>query len=383
MDRSAVFGKNNKIVTTLKLLYGRRKNLIYNIFGAIMKKSILILIMFAASLLPQVLRAQTQLTGAGATFPYVIYSKWFSLYHQKTGVQINYQSIGSGAGIRQVIEGTVDFGASDGPMSDKQLKLAKQRQGTEILHIPTVMGAVVLSYNLPSLKGKLKLDGETVGDIFLGKIFMWNDKRIAKLNPGLNLPNRPILVAHRSDGSGTSFIFTNYLSKVNKEWARKVGFGTAVNWPVGLGGKGNEGVAGLIKQTRGSIGYVELAYAVQNNLPFATLKNKDGYFVEPDFNTVSAAAAGASENMPTDLRVILTNEPGKNAYPISGFTWLLIYKNMKNEAKAKALVGFLRWALEKGEKYAKDLYYAPLPKSVIKLCEEKIKTITVNGKPIK
>ncbi len=344
-----------------------------------MKKQILILVAFGLSFLPQALKAQVRLNGAGATFPYVIYSKWFDLYHQQTGVQINYQSIGSGAGIRQVIEGTVDFGASDGPMSDKQLALARKKRGTEILHIPTVMGAVVVSYNLPSLKKKLKLDGKTIGDIFLGKILMWNDKKIGALNPGVVLPERPILVAHRSDGSGTSFIFTNYLSKVNKEWAKKVGFGTAVNWPVGLGGKGNEGVSGLIKQTEGSIGYVELAYAVKNKLSYATLKNKDGYFVEPNFETVSAAAAGAIKNIPQDLRIILTNEPGKNSYPISGFTWLLIYKNMKNKAKAKALVNFLHWAMEKGETYAKDLFYAPLPKSVIKLCEQKIKTITVNG----
>ncbi len=343
------------------------------------------LFLFAAAffaLLSTLTIAQVQLTGAGATFPYVIYSQWFDLYHQKTGVQINYQSIGSGAGIRQVIEGTVDFGASDGPMSDKQLKQAKEKRGTEILHIPTVMGAVVVSYNLPSVKEILKLDGKTLGDIFLGKIYMWNDKRIQELNPGVKLPDRAILVAHRSDGSGTSFIFTNYLSKVNDEWAKKVGFGTSVSWPVGLGGKGNEGVSGLVKQTGGAIGYVELAYAVQNKLPYLLLKNKDGNFVKADFNTVSAAAEGASKNMPDDLRAILTNAGGKNSYPISGFTWLLIYKDMKDKVKAKALVNFLRWALEKGEAYAKDLYYAPLPKSVVKLCEKKIDSITVNGQRI-
>jgi len=348
-----------------------------------MKIKIVSFVIVLLSLFTGLAAAQVQLNGAGATFPYVIYSKWFDLYKQETGVQINYQAIGSGAGIRQVIEGTVDFGASDGPMNDKQLKDAKEKRGTEILHIPTVMGAVVLSYNLPSINKALKLDGKTIGDIFLGKIFMWNDKRIAKLNPGVKLPNRAILVAHRSDGSGTSFIFTNYLSKVNEEWAKKVGFGTSVNWPVGLGGKGNDGVAGLIKQMEGSIGYVELAYAVQNNLKYATLKNKDGNFVKADFNTVSAAAEGASNNMPADLRAILTNAPGKNSYPISGFTWLLIYKDMHDKQKAESLVKFLHWALEKGEAYAKDLYYAPLPKSVVKLCEQKINSITVNGHPVK
>ncbi|GBD91011.1 phosphate-binding protein PstS precursor [bacterium BMS3Abin04] len=344
------------------------------------------LFLFAAillSLFSNMVIGQVQLNGAGATFPYVIYSKWFDLYNRETGVRINYQAIGSGAGIRQVTEGTVDFGASDGPMSDIQLKKAKEKRGTEILHIPTVMGAVVLSYNLPSIKEVMKLDGKTVGDIFLGKIIMWNDKRIVELNPGVNLPHRPILVAHRSDGSGTSYIFTNYLSKVNTEWAKNVGFGTAVNWPVGLGGKGNDGVAGIVKQTEGSIGYVELAYAVQNKLQYATLKNKDGYFVKADFNTVSAAAEGASKNMPEDLRAILTNAPGKNAYPISGFTWLLVYKNMNDRKKAESLVKFLHWAMEKGEAYAKDLYYAPLPESVIKLCEKKINSITANGRALK
>ncbi len=327
--------------------------------------------------------AQVQLNAAGATFPYVIYSKWFDVYKTETGVQINYQAIGSGAGIKQVIEGTVDFGASDGPMSDKQLAEAKKKRGTEILHIPTVMGGVVLSYNLPSVGKGLKLDGQTVGDIFLGKITMWNDPKIKAMNPGAKLPDQAILVAHRSDGSGTSFIFTNYLSKVNKEWANKVGFGTSVNWPVGLGGKGNDGVAGLVKQTEGSIGYVELAYAVKNNLPFALLKNKAGNFVEANFKTVSAAAEGASKNMPKDLRAIITNADGKDSYPISGFTWLLVYKNMQNKQKAEALVKFLHWAMKKGESYAEGLYYAPLPKAVVKLCEKKIDTITYDGHKIK
>ncbi len=326
--------------------------------------------------------SQVQLNGAGATFPAVIYSKWFDLYHHKTGVQINYQAIGSGAGIRQITEGTVDFGASDGPMSNEQLKNAKEKRGTEILHIPTVLGAVVLCYNLPSVGKGLKLDGATVADIFLGKITKWNDKKIKALNPNVKLPDVHILVAHRSDGSGTTFIFTNYLSKVSDEWKTKVYYGTAVSWPEGLGGKGNAGVTGLVKQSKGAIGYVELAYAIQNNLNFAILKNKAGKFVEANFNSVSAAAEGASKNMPPDLRVIITDADGNNSYPISGFTWLLIYKNMNNEIKAKELVKFLFWAMEKGEAYAKDLYYAPLPNSVVKLNKAKIRSITYNGKKI-
>jgi len=320
--------------------------------------------------------AQLKLNGAGATFPYVIYSKWFDVYHQKTGVEFNYQAIGSGGGIRQVIEGTVDFGASDAPMKESEMKAVKDKQGTEILHIPTVMGAVVVSYNLAQVGHGLKLTPEVLADIFLGKITMWNDSKIAAINSGKKLPNKPILVAHRSDGSGTTNIFTDYLTKVSKEWAKKVGVGKSVKWPVGLGGKGNDGVAGLIKQTEGSIGYVELAYAVQNKLSYASLQNKAGYFVEPSFAAVSAAAAGAVKNMPADLRVSLTNADGKDAYPISGFTWLLIYKNMKDKKKEVEMKKFLRWAMTDGESYAKDLYYAPLPKEVVKLCEKKIDQIT-------
>lgn len=320
--------------------------------------------------------AQLKINGAGATFPYVIYSKWFDVYHQKTGIEFNYQAIGSGGGIRQVIEGTVDFGASDAPMKESEMKAVKDKQGTEILHIPTVMGAVVVSYNLAQAGHGLKLTPEVLADIFLGKITMWNDSKITAINPGKKLPNEAILVAHRSDGSGTTNIFTDYLTKVSKDWAKKVGVGKSVKWPVGLGGKGNDGVAGLIKQTEGSIGYVELAYAVQNKLSYASLKNKAGYYVEPSFAAVSAAAAGAVKNMPADLRVSLTDAGGKDAYPISGFTWLLIYKNMKDKKKETELKKFLRWAMTDGESYAKDLYYAPLPKEVVKLCEKKIDQIT-------
>ncbi|MGK9369640.1 phosphate ABC transporter substrate-binding protein PstS [Melioribacter sp. Ez-97] len=347
-----------------------------------MYKKIIYLMMFMIAGLIN-LPAQVKLNGAGATFPYVIYSKWFDEFHKQTGVQINYQSIGSGGGIKQVIEGTVDFGASDGPMSDEQLKEAKAKQGTDVIHIPTVLGAVVLSYNLPEVKEKIKLDGPTIADIFLGKIYKWNDKRIAKLNPGVKLPNRSIIVVHRSDGSGTTFIFTHYLSNVSKEWAKKVGYNTSVNWPIGLGGKGNEGVAGMVKQTKGAIGYVELAYAVKNKLSHVAIKNRAGNFIEANFKTVSAASDGAAKDMPDDLRAMITNADGKDSYPISGFTWLLIYKDMKDSKKAEALVKFLRWALTKGESYAESLYYAPLPPSVVKLCMKKIDMLTVNGKPIK
>ncbi len=337
-------------------------------------------ILFAAlmlSVLTGMTNAQQKLNGAGATFPYVIYSKWFDVYHQKTGIEFNYQSIGSGGGIRQVIQGTVDFGASDAPMSEKQMKQVKDKQGTEILHIPTVMGAVVITYNLPGVGKGLKITPEVLSDIYLGKITKWNDSRITSDNKGTKLPNEAIFVTHRSDGSGTTNIFTGYLSKVSDTWQKKVGQGTAVNWPVGLGGKGNEGVAGLVKQTEGSIGYVELAYAEKNALPYAALKNKAGNFVMPTFDAVSAAAAGFVKNMPEDLRVEITNADGKESYPIAGFTWLLIYKNMKDKSKAKAIVDFLKWAVTDGEKYAKDLYYAPLPKEVVKLDQKKIAQISI------
>jgi phosphate transport system substrate-binding protein len=319
--------------------------------------------------------AQLKLNGAGATFPYVIYSKWFDVYHQKTSIEFNYQSIGSGGGIKQVIEGTVDFGASDGPMTTEQLKDAATKQGTEVLHIPTVMGAVVLTYNMPGVGQGLKLTPEVLADIYLGQITMWNDPKLTSLNPGMNLPSQQILVAHRSDGSGTSFIFTDYLTKVSKTWEQKVGRGTSVNWPVGLGGKGNEGVSGLVKQLPGSIGYVELAYAVKNNLPYARLRNRAGNFVEPKLESVTAAAAGAAKNMPADLRVSITDADGKDSYPISGFTWLLVYKHMKDKAKGAALVTFLRWAMTDGQSYAKGLLYAPLPKQVVSLCEAKIREV--------
>lgn len=320
-------------------------------------------------------QAQLKLNGAGATFPYVIYSKWFDLYHTKTDIQFNYQSIGSGGGIKQVIEGTVDFGATDGPMSDDQLAQAKAKQGTDILHIPTVMGAVVVTYNVPEIGKDLKLTPDVLAAIFLGEVTKWNDTRIGSINPGRNLPDKAIIVAHRSDGSGTTYIFTDYLSKISESWNSKAGRGTSVKWPVGLGGKGNEGVSGLVKQTPGSIGYVELAYAVKNGLPYASIRNRAGEFVEPTLESVTAAAAGAAKEMPADLRVSITDPDGKKSYPISGFTWLLVYGNVKDRQKGKALVDFLTWALGDGQKYAKDLLYAPLPREVVTMCTAKVKSI--------
>ncbi len=335
------------------------------------------------SLVMNVALAQLQLNGAGATFPYVIYSKWFDEYQKKTGIQFNYQSIGSGGGIKQVIEGTVDFGATDGPMKDEQLAEAKAKQGTDVLHIPTVMGAVVAMYNVPEIGTDLKLTPDVLAEIFLGKITKWNDAKIAASNTGRTLPDKAIVVVHRSDGSGTTYIFVDYLSKVSDEWKSKVGVGTSVNWPIGLGGKGNEGVAGQVKQIEGSIGYVELAYAVMNNLPYASLKNKAGNFVSPSLESVTAAAMNEAKKMPEDLRVSITDAGGKDSYPISGFTWLLVYKDQKDEVKAKAIVNFLRWAFKEGQAFAPGLYYAPLPKEVITLNEKKIASITYKGKPIK
>jgi phosphate transport system substrate-binding protein len=304
------------------------------------------------------------LTGAGATFPYPIYSKWFSMYAEKTGVKINYQSIGSGGGVRQISEETVDFGASDGPMSDSEMDKAK---GGRVLHIPTVIGADVLAYNLPELGQPLKLDGPTIAAIFLGKITKWSDTRIAKLNPSVSLPNRDILVVHRSDGSGTTYIFTDYLSAVSKEWAVGPGRGKDVQWPVGLGGKGNEGVAGQVKQLPGSIGYVELAYARQNRLPYASVANSSGRFIEPSIESATAAAAGVAARLPdgTDYRISIVNPPGEQAYPIASFTWILIYQNQTDATKGKKLVDFLKWALTDGQAQAATLDYAPVPKAMV------------------
>ncbi|OGU43920.1 MAG: phosphate ABC transporter substrate-binding protein PstS [Ignavibacteria bacterium GWC2_56_12] len=333
-------------------------------------------------LLPAIAAAQLKLNGAGATFPYVIYSKWFDVYNKKSGVQFNYQSIGSGGGIKQVIEGTVDFGATDGPMNDTQLAEAKQKRGTDILHIPTVMGAVVATYNLPEFGQGLLLTPDVLAGIFLGDVTMWDDAKISAINPGKKLPDRPIVVVHRSDGSGTTYIFVEYLTKVSETWEKKVGKGTSVSWPVGLGGKGNEGVAGLVKQTDGAIGYVELAYAVQNKLPYASIRNTAGKFVQPSLASVSAAAKNEAGSMPADFRVSITNASGDDSYPISGFTWLLVYADMKSEPKANAIVDFLKWALTDGELYAPELLYAPLPENVSQKALATVKSITANGKAV-
>jgi phosphate transport system substrate-binding protein len=322
--------------------------------------------------------AQMLMNGAGATFPYPIYSKWFEEYTRvDPEVRFNYQSIGSGGGIRQITERTVDFGASDGPMTDEQLKKAP----AELFHIPTVLGSVVATYNLPG-NPKLRFTGDLLADIFLGKITKWNDERIKALNPDAALPDKPILVVHRSDGSGTTYIWVDYLSKVSPEWAQKVGRSTSVNWPVGLGGKGNEGVAGQVKNSPGALGYVELAYAITNKLPAASVKNGAGKFVDASIESTTAAAAGAATNMPADFRVSLTNAPGDSSYPIASFTWLLVYKEQDNEAKGKALVKFLWWAIHDGQKYPASLLYAPLPVPVVKEIEAKIKQITFGGRPI-
>ena len=324
--------------------------------------------------------AQTSLTGAGATFPNPIYAKWFDAYNKKTGVQINYQSIGSGGGIRQFTEGTVDFGASDGPMNDEQIEAAKGN----VLHVPTVMGAVVLTYNLPEVgTTKLRFDGATIAGIFQGTVTKWNDKAIAKLNPSVKLPDSDIIVVHRSDGSGTSYIFSDFLSKVSLDWKDKVGKATSVNWPVGLGGKGNEGVTQQVKQTEGSIGYVELIYALSNQLPYATVKNAAGEFVDASLESVTAAAASAKFEKNTDFRVSITNAPGKGAYPISSFTWLLVHPDMADAGKAKAIRDFLKWMITPdAQQMAGELKYAPLPKEVVQLIEARLPTLKANGKTI-
>ncbi len=314
---------------------------------------------------------QTTLNGAGATFPNPIYQKWFSEYHKiHPDIQFNYQSIGSGGGIRQVLAQTVDFGASDGPMTDEQLSQAKMK----ILHIPTVLGADVPAYNIPGVTAELKFTPEALAGIFLGKITSWNDPAIAKANPGVNLPGQPIIVVHRSDGSGTTYIWTDYLSKVSPEWQSGPGKGTSVKWPVGLGGKGNEGVAGLIRQMQGAMGYIELIYAVENKITYGSVRNRAGTFVLASLNGVTAAAASV-KNMPADFRVSITDAPGKDAYPISSFTWLLIPVQSKDPAKGKILVDFLNWMVDDGQKMTAALDYAPLPENVAAKVKEAIKQV--------
>ncbi len=321
---------------------------------------------------------EIELLGAGATFPYPLYSKMFDVYYKAERIKVNYQSIGSGGGIRQLLEKAVDFGATDAFMTDVQLGKAEGK----ILHIPICLGAVVVTYNLPG-NPELRLTPDIIADIFLGKITMWNDSKIQKLNPSLKLPAKDIIVVHRSDGSGTTFIFVDYLSKVSKEWEAKVGRGTSVNWPIGLGGKGNEGVSGLVKQTPNSIGYVELIYAITNNLPVAFIKNKSGNFIKPSIESVTKSA---TVEIPDDTRVSITDTNSQNGYPISGFTWIIVYQeqNYKNrsEDKAKTLVNLLWWMIHEGQKYTTPLNYAPLPQEVVLKAERIIKSITYNGKPL-
>jgi phosphate transport system substrate-binding protein len=336
---------------------------------------------FVALTLAGTLPAAAQsLTGAGATFPNPIYTKWFDAYHQKTNVQINYQSIGSGGGIRQFTEGTVDFGATDAPMSEAQI----QAVSGNVVHIPTVLGAVVVTYNLPSLgTTRLKFDGTTLVDIFMGRITKWNDRRIAALNPGVTLPNVDLIVVHRSDGSGTSFIFTDFLNKNSREWRDKVGAASSVNWPVGLGGKGNEGVTQQVKQIEGTIGYVELIYALSNDLPYAQIRNPAGTFVTPSLQSVTAAAGSARWTPDTDFRVSITNAAGAESYPISSFTWLLVRKDNPDANKAKVIRDFLTWMISpEAQAMATELKYAPLPQEVVRLVQARIGTLKAAGRVI-
>lgn len=325
--------------------------------------------------------AQMLMNGAGATFPYPIYSKWFDEYTKvDPSVRFNYQSIGSGGGIEQTRQRTVDFGASDAPLSDQQLS----EMGRPILLIPTVAGSIAISYNVPGVGGGLRLTPENIADIYLGTLTKWNDPRLKANNPTLNLPDSAIVVVHRSDGSGTTFHFTSFLSLVSPEWAKKVGHNTSVSWPAGIGGKGNEGVAGVVKQTPGAVGYVELAYVIQNKLTYAEVKNRDGQWVAPSLPATTAAAAGGAAQMAKthDVRVSISYAPGQNTYPIAGFTYLLIPKDQDNAEKGKALVKFLWWAIHDGERFAPDLLYASLPPDVVKINEGLIKSITYQGRPL-
>jgi phosphate transport system substrate-binding protein len=338
-----------------------------------MRQAVVLGAILGIGALGAVLTAQNrQISGAGATFPFPIYSKWFSEYNKKfPNVEINYQSIGSGGGIRQLTSQTVFFGATDGPMTNDQLLAAPGR----ILHFPTVLGAVVPVYNIAGVSTDLKFDGSVLAGIFLGAIAKWNDPALVKLNPGVNFPAADITVVHRSDGSGTTYIFADFLAKISPEWKKRVGVATALNWPVGLGGKGNEGVAGLVKQTPNSIGYVELIYALQNQISYGVVKNMAGKFVRASLESTTAAASGAATVMPADFRVSITNAPGDDAYPIASFTWLLFYENPKDKAAAKIMVDFMKWALTDGQAYCAGLGYAPLPEGVVKLELEALKKI--------
>lgn len=332
-------------------------------------------LLLSAAMLVTSAAAATNLNGAGATFPNPIYQKWFSEYHKAhSDVQINYQSVGSGAGIQQLTAGTVDFGASDMPMKDEQLADVKSKRGFDVFNLPTVLGADVPAYNVPGITGELKFTGPLLADIFLGKVSKWDDPEIAKINPGIKFPSTPIVVVHRSDGSGTTFVFTDFLSKVSPEWKQKVGANTSVSWPTGLGQKGNEGVSGQIRQMEGAIGYIELIYAVQNKIPYGTVQNAAGQFVKASLDSVTAAAASVKE-MPADFRVSITNASGRAAYPIASFTYLLIPAKWSDAGKRSTMVDFLNWMINTGQSMAKDLDYAPLPKAVAEKVRARITEI--------
>ncbi|HET7226219.1 MAG TPA: phosphate ABC transporter substrate-binding protein PstS [Candidatus Eisenbacteria bacterium] len=335
------------------------------------------LVAAAGALLAAPALAQT-LTGAGATFPYPVYAKWFDAWHQKTGIAINYQPIGSGAGIQQVRAGTVDFGASDAALSDDALRDMPRK----VIHFPTVAGAVVMAYNLPDVAAPLTLSGEVVTGIYLGKITQWNDRRIAALNPGVTLPASPILAVHRSDGSGTTNIFTTYLSSASTQWKELVGAGTSVSWPVGIGGKGNDGVAGLVRQTPGSVGYVELAYAMQNRLSFAAMRNRAGRIVHASIASTQAALSASAAKLARDVRAPIVDAAAPDAWPIAGLTFLLVYRDMPDPAKARALADFIGWEMHEGQADAQALLYAPLPDAVVKVNEANLRRLTARGRPL-
>ena len=332
-------------------------------------------LLFCAAMLVVTAAAATNLNGAGATFPNPVYQKWFAEYRNAhPDIAINYQSLGSGAGIRQVTEGTVDFGASDGPMTDQQIAELKAKRKVDVLHIPTVLGSDVPAYNLPGITAEVKFTPQILAGIFLGKITSWNDPNIAKANPGVKFPDKPIIVVHRSDGSGTTYIWTDYLSKISPEWRNGPGKATSVRWPTGLGGKGNEGVAGVIHQVEGAIGYVELIYAIQTKIPYGSVQNAAGEFVKASLESTTQAAASVKQ-MPADFRVSITNAPGKGAYPIASFTWLLIPVQWQDQGKKQAMVDFLNWMLSNGQGMVKDLSYAPLPNEVVSKVKDTLKQI--------
>jgi len=347
------------------------------------RKGLLIVFAMVASL---ALAERVQLNGAGATFPYPLYAKYFSVYYKLTGVRVNYQSIGSGGGVRQLFAQTIHFGASDAPLSDEKMAAFEKKFKTPVVHVPTALGAVAVIYNLPGVKEPLKISGPLLAEIYLGKVRMWNDPKIHAENPDLRLPPLPITVVHRSDGSGTTYIFTEYLSKVSPAWRERVGFGKSVAWPTGLGGKGNEGVAGLVRQTPGSIGYAELVYALQNKIPYAAVKNRAGKYVLPSLESVKAAAE--IENFPKDTRVSLTDTPAPEGYPISSLTWILVHQDLgknrayKNRAQAEAMAKLLWWIIHDGQEYNEPLHYARLPEVAVKITEENLRALRYNGEPL-